>query len=115
MEITKNQLAHAYEFLCSCPPFETWNLPSAEDVQFKVTHNKGYIGEYTIDKKGRHQISASTKHITSVHALIELMAHEMIHLHEKEAGMETRAEHSPAFKLLAAQVCAICRFNCDGF
>jgi len=43
------------------------------------------------------------------------MTHEMLHLHERESDMATRAEHSAAFKFIAAKVCHTLGFNIDSF
>lgn len=113
LTLTPERLQAAYDFLAGCPPFDEWNLPSGEDVKFKATRSRKWAGCYRIDRG--HQIDVSNVHVTSVNRLMQIMAHEMIHLHEKETGMRTRAEHTAAFHLLAAQVCDVLGFSSDDF
>ena len=115
MDIMQENLQKAYDFLATCPPFSTWNLPDSDEVKFKVMRARDRYGDYHLNDKRQHVIRISARHVTSVRALMATMAHEMIHLHEKESGIERRSQRSEAFKLLAAKVCEVCGFHVDGF
>ena len=108
--LTKEMLAAAYEFVRATPPFNKWNLPEPEDITFKITKSAKNYGHYS-DAKRRHTIAISEKLNGYASSIIEVMAHEMLHVHEKRAGMWGRSEHSEAFKKLAAQVCKIHGFD----
>jgi hypothetical protein len=102
---TRDTLRAAYNFLCETPPFDRWNLPDGEEVEFVVIKSKTDAGWHKIEN-GKDYIACSSETIGRTHSLIELMAHEMVHLHQRRIGTETPGTvHNRAFKLLAAQVC----------
>jgi hypothetical protein len=103
-------LAAAYDYLAATEPFCRWNLPEGEDVAFKVIRDRQRCGSY--QRVGdTHTISISAAAIGHTTSLMQIMAHEMIHLHEEAAGMVTPAEHSAAFRKLAAVVCRFHGFD----
>lgn len=118
LPLTPETLAAAYDYLRTTPPFSKWNLPEAEDVLFKVARTRHKQGWYQWDGK-RHTITASTGRISHSLTLMALMAHEMIHLHLEEIGMESRAgsndTHNAAFRVLAARVCKFHGFDPKAF
>ncbi len=71
---------------------------------------KNLQGHY-FKEKGKHVICASSGKIGRSSSLIELMAHEMVHLHLQQAGMSTSSEHSAAFHKFAIQVCRVHGFD----
>jgi len=112
LRLTPELLEAAYDLLCHTAPFDRWNLPAGEDVDFKVIRTDDKRGDYFwCAKRKQHVIRISSKCIGTLANLVETMAHEMIHLHEKASGFATSAEHSAAFRKLAAQVCKAHRFD----
>lgn len=104
-------LEQAYEYLRATPPFREWNLPEGEDVTFKVARDRTLQGWYRMEGD-THVIAVSSHLIGRTHSLIELMAHEMVHLHQRSANMETRdAQHNAAFLKLAERVARIHGFD----
>lgn|SRR5665811_1638251 len=104
-------LARAYDYLCSCPPFNKWNLPPSEDVSFKVVRDRNTAGWHKM-VADKHIIGISSGAIGRTQSLIEVMAHEMIHAHQRETSMETKgANHNAAFIKLAARVSNIHGFD----
>lgn len=99
-------LAAAYDYLRTTEPFSRWNLPDAEDIQFRVVRDRHLRGWYDLDGK-RHRISISSSCVGRTDSLIETMAHEMVHLHQRHAGCDDHGEHGRAFRKLADQVCKI--------
>ena len=97
-----------------CKPFCDWNLPDSEDVAFKVIRSARVFGWYAVIK-GRHTIAVSQRTIGYTNTLCVTMAHEMIHLHQRLAGMENPAQHNKAFYKIAAEVCAIHGFDPNAF
>lgn len=115
--LTKEVLAAAYDFLSLTEPFRKWNLPDSEDVMFKVTKAKSHFAQYVWD--GSHCIEVSSACVGHTSTLMETMAHELIHLHLRLTGMESRSDnpnvHNAAFRKLAALVCGCHGFDPKGF
>lgn len=118
LPLTSEMMVAAYEYLRITPPFDKWNMPEAEDVLFKVARTRHKQGWYQWDGK-RHTITGSQGKVGYTLTLIVLMAHEMIHLHLEETGMESRARsndtHNAAFRKFAAQVCKVHGFDPKAF
>lgn len=111
LKLTPDILCGAYDFLCLTLPFKNWNLPDGEDVKFKVVWTPGLRGWYKYDA-GKHSIGVSASCIGHTVSLIEVMAHEMIHLHESHARIcRADVEHSAAFKKMAKRVCDVHGFD----
>ena len=104
-------LAAAYDYLRATPPFRDWNLPESEDVKFVVTRSTSTAGTHSI-KDGKDVICVSSGCIGRTLSLVELMAHEMIHMHQRVVCMESRGvEHNAAFKKLVLRVSKIHGFD----
>lgn len=101
-------LAAAYDFLAATEPFRRWNLPDSDDVKFRVVRSKWVFGRYVWD--GTHAIEMSSSSIGQTDTLMRFMAHEIIHVHLRLTGMESKSKdpnvHNAAFRKLAARVCA---------
>lgn len=111
LPLNREVLQGAYDYLRATEPFCRWNLPDGEDISFKVIRSLVDRGQYyRVD--GKHTISISSSCIGRSSSLMEIMAHEMIHLHEREARFDRAdVEHTRAFKKLALRVCAIHGFD----
>ena len=112
LPLTKEMLASCYAYLATCEPFLKWNLPDSEDVTFKVSKSKSHFAQYIWD--GTHCIEVSSACVGYTSTLMETMAHEIIHLHLRLTGMESRSTN-PAFRKLAARVCGYHGFDPKGF
>tara|TARA_B110000503_G_scaffold95469_1_gene143737 strand:+ start:1564 stop:1917 length:354 start_codon:yes stop_codon:yes gene_type:complete len=109
--LTRDVLRACYDFLNECEPFNKWVLPDGDEVAFKVARGKSCWGWYEF-KDSKHTIAVSSGMVGHTSSLVSTMAHEMIHLHERNArACKPGTEHSPAFKKWAAQVCAIHGFD----
>lgn len=113
--LTTEMLELAYDLLWHTPPFDRWNLPAVEDVDFKVIRSDTVRGDYYKAKNGRHVIRISARCVGTLSNLIETMAHEMVHVHEAKNGTATRSEHNAAFHKYAEQVCRVHRFDPKAF
>lgn len=107
LPLTPDTLKAAYDYLATTPPFSKWNMPDSDDVRFRVTRHKDRFGHYC-RVGGKHEIVVSTHLVGRTDGLMQTMAHEMVHLHQAEACMETPAQHNAAFRRLAS---AVCRFH----
>jgi len=102
--LTAEMLEHAYEYLCCQKPFNTWNLPPSEDVKFLVIRSADRYAHYQM-VGGVHHIAVSTKFVGRHEVLIATIAHELIHMHCRNARIYMRNPHGKAFKKLADDVC----------
>lgn len=109
--ITKARLAAVYEMLRAFPPFTRWKLPPAEMVKFHISRVKSRYAIWWIDSGRTHHIEVSEINHGSMQALVTTMAHEMIHMRQRIAKTETRAEHNAEFHRIAKRVCAIHGFD----
>jgi hypothetical protein len=110
MDLTPDILRAAYMYLDATPPFNGWNLPDAEDVEFVVTKTKKEQGcchcFKTLDGlTTRFMIEISTTYHKYTLSLLGTMAHEMVHLHEFMVGFNKYRMHGKVFKALAKEVC----------
>ena len=108
LKITPGIVRGAYEFLTLTEPFVKWNLPNAEDVQFRVgkpNDNSQAWHEYD-PNNGRHEIGVSVKVISLTDTLLQAVAHEMIHMHQALTKTYTgKVMHNKAFVKWAEKVC----------
>ena len=81
IKLTEEMLGHCYDMLAATPALSKWNLPSSEDIKFKVVKRKSIFGRYVYEG-GDHRIEISSKSVGTFSTLISTMAHEMIHLHQ---------------------------------
>lgn len=114
MILTKDTLRACYDFLNETAPFNRWNLPDGEDVEFRVVRDAGRFGWYRFEGN-RHIIALSAVSIGHTDTLIRIMAHELVHLHEQNSGACSRTEHGPTFRAYAKQVCAAHGFDPRAF
>lgn len=111
----KDALRAAYNYLNETPPFNKWNLPDGDDVDFQVVRGRRYFGWHTFDGR-KHAIAISRATVRNTPALLTTMAHEMIHVHEREAkACRSDVQHTGAFMKWAAQVCKCHGFELKGF
>ena len=110
LPLTQDTLKAAYDYLATTPPFLKWNLPDSDDVRFVISGSRDVYAWYRRNG-GKHEIGVSTRYIGRTQSLIAVMAHELVHLHQRSSGMETPSQHNAAFHRLAAQVCEIHGFD----
>lgn len=115
--LTPEVLAAAYDYLCTTPPFVDWNLPDSEDVTFRVIRSRKVFAQYIYD--GDHTIEVSSAMVGQTKTLMETMAHELIHVHLRLTGMESKSgnpnTHNMPFRKLAAKVCAVHGWDVKAF
>lgn len=107
MQITQEILRAAYNYLLETPPFNEWNLPDAEDVEFVVVKTDELHGLCAKPEKDRKFFTMGLsenkhKHTTSV---MITMAHEMVHMHLSKIKYRGWRNHGDAFKKVAKEVC----------
>ena len=119
MTLTEDILRAAYAYLAETPPFNKWNLPDAEDVKFVVGTRGRDQGECrtvvysqgTPDERCDFTIMISKWHHNYTFTLLQTMAHEMVHVHQRHNCINRgKRSHGTDFKALALEVC-----ECHGF
>lgn len=113
LPLSKERLRLTYALIAECPPFDGWNMPDSHDVKFTVIRSRTDRGWYKWHKKkGQHEIGISMNCIGNIGSLADVMAHEMIHLHEQKTGtVSPHAMHNAAFIRWAKLVCSIHEFD----
>ena len=116
IKLTEDLLRSMYDMLTHTEPFNKWNLPDSEDVNFKVMSHKTAYGYYVFEDDG-HTIMLSRDWNGLLGTAINTMAHEMIHMHQRHSCVKSsnKSVHDAAFKKLAAEVCAIHGFDPKAF
>ena len=100
--VTPNTVKAAYEFLRHFPPFNRWSLPPSNKITFYVTD---FIWEDPEYDAGKHTLRVSAVKLSKYHKLIEVMAHEMIHVREHVCGKWTKKHNSAFFLKCRRQIC----------
>lgn len=99
---TPDMMAACYDMLLCTPPFNRWNLPRSEQVEFYIELNPARYGAYEVDRT-RIWISSLCKDTPT---FVQVMAHEMVHLRQCIKGKRSATEwHGRDFKTMALQVC----------
>ncbi|HXQ51150.1 MAG TPA: SprT-like domain-containing protein [Stellaceae bacterium] len=106
LRLTPEMLATAYEFLRVSAPFRAWKFPDADEVEFHVIRARDRRGHYCQGEGAPHRIAVSAANVGHTETLIRTVAHEMIHLYQRERRSDTtNAEHNAEFLRLARLVC----------
>jgi hypothetical protein len=112
LKLNKEVLEHCWDFIRVCHPLKSWNLPHAEDMNFKVIRSTEYRGWYRQEGDGSHTIAISERCIGHISSLVEVMMHEAVHCHQSQNGMETPGtQHNRAWHLDAKKVCKAMGFD----
>lgn len=106
LTLTPHSIAAAYDYLRTTPPFKGWNLPDSDAVEFAVTKHRDREGDHNVYQRiGEHIIRVSSHLIKTTDGLMQVIAHEMIHMHQEIAKTISRVPHNREFKRLATHVC----------
>lgn len=113
LRLTPEMLAAGYDYLRQTPPFRSKKLPESDDLEFRVTRHKDRYGHYD-DRDGKtpwKNIAVSEVHVKTAAIMLEVLAHEMVHVALHTAGAKDWGDHGGSFKRLAARVCAAHGFD----
>lgn len=117
LNITPEVVRQTYSLLNSTLPFRKWNLPEPDDVIFFVSKDRTLSGWYCINRRGKrpkHELAVSIARVGTLYTLCEVVAHEMVHLHQSINKMD-RHRHGVCFRKLADEVCASLGFDVKAF
>jgi predicted SprT family Zn-dependent metalloprotease len=83
-----------------------------DDVRLVVSRHRDRFGHYTrYLRSNTHFIVISTTKAGHFDSVVQVLAHEMIHLYQAVAKTETNAQHNAEFRRISARVCR--RFGWD--
>jgi predicted SprT family Zn-dependent metalloprotease len=100
MIVTEKSMRAAYRFLKDSV-FSDVPLPSVDGIQFKKKRLKDLHGFYEMPP---HRITIDTA-THSYEQLLQIMAHEIVHVALEQTGAHGHEEHNAPFKALAEAVC----------
>lgn len=105
LHITPGILVKIYELLKLTPPFNRWDLPHSDDIEFHATTiSENAQGEYFF-KNGRHVLRVNPQRHKTLFSAIFTLAHEVCHLREYVLGHRKTGRHGWMFNKLANSVC----------
>jgi SprT-like family len=112
--ITHPMLIAAYDMLEETKPFSGWNLPASDHIKFSVVRMIRHWGDCC--QEGPDFRIRIADRLPRLSDLITTMAHEMVHLHMFEKGIEDKDNyHGPGFQKLARQACRHHGFAVESF
>lgn len=113
-------LVGAYNYLCHTEPF--WGmrpkLLDADDVSFQVIRDRRTSGYFLPPMASIKfpTIAVSSACVGSTNLLMEIMAHEILHMYQWLSKTETsNTEHNAAFFELSKKVCKAHVFDIKSF
>jgi len=110
--LTPEVLRDAYGLVISTEPFCNWGLPDKHEVQFRVMKMRDTSGDHTYYRyTKKHRIRVSSRCVSSMFRLMQIMSHEAIHVAEVVLKtVSPTAMHNKAFMKMADEVC-----DCHGY
>ncbi len=100
--VTKETVEATYTWLLHFPPFNRWNLPAAERLNFAVDHLKSMWADYDPETK---TVRVSSAKVSTYPSLLQAVAHEMIHVREDAVGKWSDKHDTAFFKRSVKLVC----------
>lgn len=108
LHLTHQNIEDAYNYLKNTAPFKKWRLPDADDLEFRVIHERKSFGHLEVsDSKKLPIIAVSAAHVKDTLNLLGTIAHETVHLKRFLDDGKRGLNHGPKFKALAVEVCRI--------
>jgi SprT-like family len=115
LEPVWKMLRGAYDFLAATSPFCDWDLPPSSAITFDLENSdRSRLGYYN-NVNGTHVIGIRASLIGNTSELIEVLAHEVVHLHRRLKYGSGSDPHDHVFRKLARQVCNVHGFDLSRF
>jgi SprT-like family len=115
MEPVWTMLRAAYDFLAATSPFCEWDLPPSSAITFDLENaDRSRLGYYS-KRADKHVIGVRADLIGRTSELIEVLAHEVVHLHRRLKYGSGSDPHDHVFRKLARQVCSAHGFDLSRF
>jgi hypothetical protein len=114
MEPVWRMLRAAYDFLAATSPFCEWDLPPSSAITFDLENSDGRLGYYN-NVNGKHVIGIRACLVGKTSGMIEVLAHELVHLHRRIKYGHGSDPHDATFRKLAREVCYAHGFDLSRF
>jgi hypothetical protein len=106
--ITEQSVKMIYSMLRKLPPFDSWKLPPASKIKFKVDPNFKFMGELDVKP---YKMTFGTKHQEHFLSIVTTVAHEMVHLHLYLEGVASYNQHRRIFRQKSAEIGSLYGFD----
>lgn len=104
IKLSSETIAYCWDMIVAASPTLTkWNLPSSEDITFRVTRHKDRFAHHEVIG-GVHRICVSSILVRRFETLASTLVHEAIHVHQ-DLTDQPRADNK-AFGAFADMLCA---------
>ena len=104
MKLTPAILRNLYSAIYCMKPFDRWNMPLPEEVNFVVNKDQEVMGTYLYDtgEEYEHIITISSARCGHLDTVIRVLCHECIHMSRHKTSRWTH--HDKSFRKRAAQI-----------
>ena len=106
--ITEQSVKMIYSMLRKLPPFDSWGLPPAYKIKFKVLEDFKFMGELQVKP---YKMTFGTKYQEHFETIVTTVAHEMIHLSLYLEGVPSYDQHRRLFKQKAKEIGSLYGFD----
>ena len=107
IDLKPQHIEAAYSLLRTLYPFDGYNLPEADEVEFRVVKDKRLLGWHhqRTNADRTNVISISYRGVGHLDSLMRVLGHELIHLAQAVNGTSTKSLHNAEFYRMAEEVC----------
>ena len=104
MRVTPEILREAYRFFLYTPPFSRYKLPPADGVEFRSvckSDRRGQFRSWGREPNIHYEIGVTDRFCEHLNIMLEIVAHEMVHLIIDIHYPKERGEHGVNFQRVA--------------
>ena len=100
MKLTPAIIRNLYSAIYCMKPFDRWDMPLPEEIEFTIDKDKEVMGTYLYDTGGdyEHTITISSAKCGHYYTVITTLAHEMIHMSFYRQEGNKWAQHGKPFR-----------------
>lgn len=104
MKLTPAILRNLYSAIYCMKPFDRWNMPLPEEINFVVDKDPEVMGTYLYDDGGEHEhtITISAARCGHLSTVIRVLCHEAIHMSRHRTSKWTH--HDKEFRSRAHRI-----------
>ena len=104
MKLTPAILKNLYSAIYCMKPFDRWNMPLPEEINFIVDKDQEVMGSYLYDDGGDHEhtITISAARCGHLGTVIRVLCHECIHMSRHRTHKWTH--HDKEFRSRALRI-----------
>lgn len=104
MKLTPAILKNLYSAIYCMKPFDRWNMPLPEEINFVVDKDPEVMGTYLYDDGGDHEhtITISAARCGHLSTVIRVLCHEAIHMSRHRTSKWTH--HDKEFRSRAHRI-----------